>query len=110
MLKPHLFVPFGVVLILWAIRTRGYKVLAGVSVSLIVSTLAVMVIDPQGCGAGLHANDENGAGGPLHSIPCVSVILRQWVTPHTVAIQCLPVALGCGWAVYYFLKHRDNWN
>ena len=108
MLKPHLFVPFGVVLILWAIRSRGYKVLAGASVSLIVSTLAVMAIDPHVWGH--YMEMMKTARVDRLAIPCVSVILRHWVTPHTVAIQCLPVALGSGWAVSYFLKHRKNWN
>jgi uncharacterized protein len=108
MLKPHLFVPFGLVLILWAIRTRGYKVLAGVSISLIVSTLVVMLIDPHVWAQYLQMMKT--ARVDRLAIPCVSVILRRWVTPHTVWIQCLPVALGCVWAVSYFLKHREKWN
>jgi hypothetical protein len=108
MLKPHLFVPFGLVLILWAIRTRGYKVLAGASASIVVSTLTVMLIDPNVWGQ--YMQMMKTARVDRLAIPCASVMVRQFVPPHTVWIQCLPVGLGCVWAVWYFLKHRENWN
>lgn len=108
MLKPHLFVPFGVVLILWAFRTRSYRVLTGVTASLIASTLAAMAINPNIWGQ--YMQMMKTARVDRLPIPCVSVIVRRFVPPHTGWIQCLPVGLGCVWAVWYFLKHRENWN
>ena len=108
MLKPHLFVPFGVVLILWAILTRSYKILVGATASLVVSTLIIMVVDPHVWGQYLQMMKT--ARVDRLAIPCLSVILRRLVIPHSVWIQCLPVALGCIWAIYYFLKHREKWN
>lgn len=108
MLKPHLFVPFGLVLILWAFLTRSYKVLAGVTASLIASTVIAVVLDHQVWSQ--YLNMMRTARVDRVAIPCLSVILRRSVSPHTLWIQCLPVALGSVWAIFYFLKHREKWD
>jgi len=67
-----------------------------------------MVVDPHVWGQYLQM--MRTARVDRLAIPCLSVILRRLVIPHSVWIQCLPVALGCIWAIYYFLKHREKWN
>jgi hypothetical protein len=43
---PHLFLPFGIVLILWATITRSYKLLVGTAIALGVSTVIALILDP----------------------------------------------------------------
>ena len=45
MLKPHLFLPMGVVLVLWSRETRRLRVSLGLAASLVATTAAVMVLD-----------------------------------------------------------------
>jgi hypothetical protein len=42
-------------------------------------------------------------------IPCLGIMLRRYVWPHTFWEQCLPAMIGCVWALWYFRRHRDNW-
>jgi hypothetical protein len=44
------------------------------------------------------------------NIPCLSITLRLHVWPHTLWLQCLPAAIACIWAFFYFRKYRDSWD
>jgi hypothetical protein len=111
LLKPHLFLAFGVVLLAWAITTRSYKLLAGVAVALGFSTGVVFLWDPA---AWLHywhmmttVSTER-----MHQelIPCLSIMLRWTISPNTMWIQYVPPAFACIWALAYFRRHRDDWD
>jgi len=108
LLKPHLFLPFGVVLLVWAIITRSYRLLAGVVVALGVSSAIAILLDPL---AWVHYGQMMSAAQiDRLPIPCLSIMLLRNVSPNTVWLQYLPAALGCVWALFYFRRHRDwNW-
>lgn len=107
LLKPHLFLPFGVVLLVWAIIIRSYRLLAGVAVALGVSTGIVFLLDPL---IWVHYRQMVSAARIAEAIPCFSIMLRLKLSPNTISLQYLPAALGCVWALAYFRKHRDNWD
>ncbi len=108
LLKPHLFLLFGVVLILWAIITHSHKLLAGVAVALGVSTGIAFLLDPL---AWMHyAQMMSSTRIDRLPIPCLSIMLRRGVSPNTTWLQYLPAALGCVWALTYFRRHRDDWD
>jgi hypothetical protein len=108
LLKPHLFLPFGVALLVWAILTRGYFLLLGTAVALGVSTGIAFLLDPA---AWMHYGQMMRAPWMDRlAIPCLSVMLRRNVSADTVWLQYLPVALGCVWALAYFRRHHDHWD
>jgi hypothetical protein len=108
LLKPHLFLPFGVALLLWAILTRSYLLLAGTAVALGVSSGIVLLLDPA---AWMHYGQMIRAPWiDRLAIPCLSVMLRRNVSPNTIWLQYIPVASGCVWALEYFRRHRDHWD
>jgi hypothetical protein len=108
MLKPHLFLPFGVVLLAWIIVNRSYKILAGTAVALGLGTAITLVFDPH---IFVHyARMMSEARIDRLDTPGFSVLLRQHIRPHTLWIQCLPAALGCIWALAYFRSHRQEWD
>jgi uncharacterized integral membrane protein len=108
LLKPHLFLPFGLVLLVWAIITRSHKLLAGVAVALAASTVVAVLLDPL---AWVHYGQMMSSTRiDMLPIPCLSIMLRRKVSPNTIWLQFLPVALGCVWALAYFRRHRDDWN
>jgi len=45
-LKPHLFLPFAVVLLLWVIVSRSYSVLAGAAIALGASSVVAALVNP----------------------------------------------------------------
>jgi hypothetical protein len=111
LLKPHLFLPFGIVLLVWAIATRSYKLLVGVAAALGFSTGVVLLWDPL---VWLHyskmMSSMSTARMQQELIPCLSIMLRWIISPKAMWLQYLPSVLGCIWALAYFRKHYDHWD
>jgi hypothetical protein len=108
LLKPHLFVPFGIVLIVWAIITRNYKLFWGTAVALGVSTAIALILDPL---VWVHYwQMMSTLRIDRLPIPCLSIMLRRSLSPSTSWLQYLPSAVGCVWALTYFGRHRDDWD
>ena len=108
MLKPHMFLPFGIVLLLWAMAMKSYKVLAGAASALAISTAIVLIIDPHVWLQYVEMMNTSRVDRII--FPCLSVMLRVYVWPHTFWLQCVPAALGCAWAIGYFRRHRLHWD
>jgi hypothetical protein len=111
LLKPHLFLPFGIVLLVWAVATRSYRLLAGVAAALSFSTGVVLLWDPL---VWLHysqmMSSMSTARMQQELIPCLSILLRWIINPKAMWLQYLPSVLGCIWALAYFRKHYDHWD
>jgi uncharacterized membrane protein (UPF0127 family) len=108
MLKPHLFLPFGTVLLVWVITTKAYRVLAGTAATLAVNTAAAFVMDHH---IWTHYRQMMlSTRVDQLPIPCFSIMLRLHLWPHTLWLQYLPAVLGCIWALAYFRKYRDSWD
>jgi hypothetical protein len=107
-LKPHLFLPFAAVLLLWIVVTRGYAVLAGAVVALGASSLVALRLDPSAWPQ--YAQMMRTVGLEREFIPCLSIALRFAVSPGTTWLQYLPAALGCIWAIGYFWTRRSAWD
>jgi hypothetical protein len=108
LLKPHLFLPFGVVLLLWIVLTRNYKIVAGTAFALGVSSAIATILDPHAWAQ--YSQMMSAARIDRVPMPCVGSLLRIYFPPHTFWLQCLPAGLGCLWAVAYFMKRRDVWS
>jgi hypothetical protein len=107
-LKPHLFLPFGIALLLWVIASRTYSVLAGVAAALGVSTAIALMLDPA---VWLQYGEMMSAARiDRLAVPCLSTMLRLSISPDAMWLQYLPVAIGCIWAVLYFRRHREDWD
>jgi hypothetical protein len=107
-LKPHLFLPFGVVLLAWILLSRSYKILAGAAVALAASCAITFCIAPSAWND--YAQMIWTTGIEKDHIPCLSVALRFWLTPQTVWFAWLPAALGSAWALGYFWTRRHAWD
>lgn len=107
-LKPHLFLPFWVVLAAWVIFSRGYRVLLGLCASLGVSSLAVYFIDPRAWSQYREMMRVSGIGAEF--VPCWSTVLRFGVDRHAMWLQYVLAAAACIWAVDYYRRRRDGWD
>jgi hypothetical protein len=107
-LKPQLFLPFGLALLAWIITARRYRLLAGAVSALLFSIGAAYVLDPSAW-AQYHRMMSASRYDKL-SIPCLSIVLRQSISPNTMWLQYVPAAIGCIWALAYFWKHRRAWD
>lgn len=108
MLKPHLFVPFGVVLLVWIVLARSYKLLAGALVAMASSCALTWWLYPAAWTD--YAKMMHAAGLDTEYIPCLTVVLRLRFFPHAMWLQYLAPALGCAWALAYFWNRRHAWD
>ena len=107
-LKPHLFLPFGLVLLVWIVLFRRYKIPLGAALAFGLSNAVVLAMDPS---AWTHyAQAMKAEHLEMQIIPCVSMVFRLIVSPRSTWLQFVPAALGCVWALAYFRRHRADWS
>lgn len=107
-LKPHLFVPCFLVLLLWSLYRREYKVLGGFLATLAAACAAVAWLDPLAW---------SQYAGLLESmrlmdvfIPTLGVALRFLVDRQLRWLEFLPEMACCIWAVWHFWSRRRHWS
>jgi hypothetical protein len=108
MLKPHLFLPFGVVLLAWIIVTRSYRLLLGAAFAVAATTAIAWPLAPMEWSQYLHV--LRSPGSQWEFVPCVSVLLRVLISRDTAWLNYVPAALGCIWALAYFWPRRATWD
>lgn len=106
-LKPQIFVLFGIVLVLWVVKNRSYRVLAGLLVTLGASAACAMALDPHVWADYFRMLQKEKI--PDLMIPCIGTVLRLITWPDRAWVQLIPLALGSAWAVWYFFRNQDSW-
>lgn len=107
-LKPHLLLPFALVLLIWIAVSRSYRVLAGAILAISASSLIAWHLDPSIWSQYQALLRSPGVQGEY--IPCLSIALRFAIAPSRMIVQYLPAAAGCIWAVAYYWKRRATWD
>lgn len=107
-LKPHLIVPFAIVLVLWCFIHKKKSLLLGGLCAVAVSCALSLAIDP-------HAWKQYSrmtASIPIADwfVPTVGMALRKWIDPSARWLGYLPVALASAWAAWYGWKRRRSWD
>jgi len=106
-LKPHLFLVAGAALILWVVVSRSYRILAGLALAVISSSLVASYLDPS---VWVEYRQMMHSSGLEHEfIPCLGVALRFVIDSRAMWLQYIPAVIGCAWAVHFYLLHRDRW-
>lgn len=106
--KPHLFIPLGLVLVLWGGAHRAYKLALGLAATIMASVAVVLSFDPLVFAH--YGSMMRGQGLDTGFVPTVSVFLRAATSPASVWIQYLPTLFACVWAAWYFRRHKHEWN
>ena len=107
-LKPHIFLPFGVVLISWILVQKVYRVLAGAALAFGVSCVVPLLFDPSVYPH--YVLMARTSGVETEFVPTLSEIFRIAINPSVAWLQFLPAVAGCLWALWYFRRHRDHWD
>ncbi len=106
--KPHLLLPFAVVLLLWTLERRRYRVLVGAGLMVAATAAIAYVLDPHAWAQCAQLARDSRAD--LIPLPCLANALRRAIAPGAIWLQYLPAALGCLWALDYYRRHRLNWD
>jgi hypothetical protein len=106
--KPHLFLPFTLVLLACSIYRREFRVLIGGMCGLAASLMVIFAIDPRAWSQYFHTLRTVQ---PMHLfIPTWSVQLRAFIDPTAAWLQFIPEAGCCIWALWYFWTRRNRWS
>jgi hypothetical protein len=107
-LKPHLFLPFSVVLLAWIIYSKSYKILVAWIAAMVSSSALATLLDPQ---AWTRYSALMRWKPVLYEyIPCPADTIRYWINGDWIWLQYLPAALCSVWALYYFWMRRSRWD
>ena len=106
-LKPHLFLPCIVVLLLWSARRKEFRIVLGFLIALAASCALTLSLDVNIWSQ--YRQLMQSARLMEVFLPTVSVGLRFLVDRHDKWIEFVPVALGCAWAVWFYWTRRDRW-
>ena len=107
-LKPHLFLPFAVVLLAWIVVTRSWRTLYGAAAAILASCALTEFIDPAAFAQYMHWAGNSGIAN--ESIPCLSVMLRNAIDPAQHWLAFVPALIACVWAPIYFWPRRHSWD
>jgi hypothetical protein len=106
-LKPHLFLPCLLVLLLWSIHKRNFRVLAGMVCALTASCLLTMSRDWSIWTQYIQMMRSHEVVSTFS--PTVSVALRLLIDRNAHWIEFVADAAACIWAAWYFWKRRSSW-
>jgi Glycosyltransferase family 87 len=106
-LKPHLFLPFGAVLLLWIITTMRYRIAAGALAAIATSIAIASELDHSAWSH--YANMVRTEQIDNQFVPTISHLFRMLTAPKHPWVQFIPAAIACRWAVRYYLDHRGSW-
>ena len=107
-LKPHLFLPFCIVLLAWIFVSKAYRILAGTAVALAASCAVTWLLDPHAWSG--YAAVMRAPAVEKEFIPCLSVVMRLWLLPDAAWLQYLPIGLACAGSLVLYWRRRNTWN
>lgn len=107
-LKPHLFLPWALVLLAWILVSRSYRILAGAVTALAASCALTALIDAAAWSQYMHWADRSGVSHEF--MPCLSVWLRDLINPSAHWLVFVLPAIGCVWALAWFWPRRHDWD
>jgi hypothetical protein len=107
-IKPTLLYLFWPALLLWIYTEHRYRVLAGLSLTIVGGTLVSMIFRPGILLDYMHFIQE--ARVIDWKVPTIGFWLRHFLAPNLVFVQFIPSAIGLIWLLFHWLRHRRQWD
>lgn len=105
--KPHLFLPFFIVLLLWSAYHKNYRSISTFLIFLAASMIVTLSLDRHVWFQ--YSKMMIKTAVLLHGfVPTLSVTIRFLVDPKAVWLQYIPEALACIWSIWYFWSRRQQ--
>lgn len=108
LMKPHLFIPFAVVLVALVVWQRASRLAAGFGTGIAATTALTVLFDPGVWGQ--YTYMMNAVKLETKFVPSFSVLLRFAIDRNAAWLQVAPAAIACVWALWYFRRNRDRWD
>lgn len=103
--KPQLLLPFWLLLLIWSVQARKWRIIAGAATGAVLSTAIAMLFD--------HAVVTHffrmlpAESIQMQFIPSLGGWLRWMFGPPW--LQVAPAFVGIAWAVAHYVRHRSVW-
>lgn len=107
-LKPHLFLPFALVLLAWILVSRSYRILAGGVVAFAAGAAITSFVDPSAWSQ--YAYYMRTSVITREFTPCLGDLLRDSIHSSAEWLAFVPAMIGCVWALAYFWPRRHAWD
>jgi hypothetical protein len=105
--KPHLFLPFVAVLLVWVFKQRRFRVLAGALLGFTISFSVPLYFDHQVLQHYIPV--FHSASALSNKLPNLSSMIHA-IHPQYGWLQYALAICGCCWAVAWFLRKKDDWD
>jgi hypothetical protein len=107
-LKPHILLPFGIAVLLWSVKERRLRPLAGAAVGVAAGSLVALVLQPEIFSqylefARVQVPEEDLVSTPGASLRLLLGFDRFW-------IQWVPTAAGIVWVLFHFNRRSGSWD
>ena len=107
-LKPQFFLPFALVLLVWIVVTRSYRILAGGMTTMAACSLITTWIDPAAWSQYAYYVHHSSMTREFTGYP--SELLRDSIHPAWEWLAFVPAILACIWALAWFWPRRHAWD
>ena len=107
-LKPHLFMPFAIALIIWIVFQKAFRILAGFVVFLAANSAVAPCFDRRVWSHYTQMISNSEIQGRF--TPTLSLSFRFLIDRYALWLQYVPLAVGCLWAVWYFYSRRNRFD
>jgi hypothetical protein len=107
-IKPHLFLPFVSVLLVWIVVAHSYRVLAGGITAMVVGGAVTSFVDPGAWSQYIYYMRTSTITHEFTA--CLGDVLRDRINPNAEGLAFVPAVIGCIWALVYFWPRRHNWD
>jgi hypothetical protein len=113
-IKPHLLAVVGVLIVLDVFRDRGWRVLLGGALMLVVGSAVALAFNTHIFQLFVEATTRPATAEtvPLKDwhVPLFAYDLRQWIDPTRFGIQFVPCAVACGLMAVSRLFRGKTWD
>jgi Glycosyltransferase family 87 len=112
-IKPYLAYLFWIALLLWTIKQRYWHFLLAGVVSVLIAIAAPLPFNSAVINQYLYAMfNQPFPATPIHqwATPTLGGLLRFFFGPEKFWLQFVPSIFGTLWFLFYWQKHRSNWD
>jgi hypothetical protein len=102
-LKPQLFLPFDLVLLLWVVAGKRFRIATGALTAIALSIIFSLLLDHS---AWSHYAQMRAEGIDDQIAPTVSFLFQMSLAQNHPWVQFIPAAVACAWAVRRYLNNH----
>jgi len=105
-IKPHILLPFFIVVLCWMIVHRTCRLFAGTAIGFLTA-LSIALYFKHSIVADYLPELQRGN---VVFTTCIGSGMRYLLNRNVVWLQFIPCALACSWAIWYFFHSEWEWN